>query len=91
MLGLESSVKWRGTDKVRATLLALPLSLRPLPTGARAATGSHRGHSDRPARPEQGQPPGTSSRWPAGEPACSRPIGPLGGHCCIWPKGGAGE
>jgi len=23
MMGLESSVKWRGTDKVRATLLAL--------------------------------------------------------------------
>jgi hypothetical protein len=32
-----------------------------MPTGARAATGSHRGHSDRPARPERGQPPGTSS------------------------------
>jgi hypothetical protein len=49
-----------------------------MPTGARAATGSHRGHSDRPARPEQGQPPGTSSGWPAGGPACSWPIGPLG-------------
>jgi hypothetical protein len=49
-----------------------------MPTGARAATGSHRGHSDRPARPEQGQPPGTSSGWPAGGPACSRPIGPWG-------------
>jgi hypothetical protein len=24
MLGLEASVKWRGTDNVRATLLALP-------------------------------------------------------------------
>jgi hypothetical protein len=43
MLALESSVKWRGTDKVRATSLALAASLRPMPTGGRCHR-SHRGH-----------------------------------------------
>jgi hypothetical protein len=39
---------------------------------------SWHGRPVRVARTGEGQPPGAPSGWPAGEPACSRPIGPLG-------------
>ena len=53
MLGLESSVKWRGPTRF-GNVACAGASLRPMPSGGRAATGSHRGHWDRPARPELG-------------------------------------
>ena len=54
MMGLESSVKWRGTDKVGATSLALPrVYARCLPEDALAQVAS-RQLSDRPARPKLG-------------------------------------
>jgi hypothetical protein len=73
MLGLESSVKWRGTDKVRATSLALPpVYARCLPENALPQVAS-RGHSDRPARPKLGVRPAApepmANSGPAPSPA----------------------
>src|SRR5512133_25467 len=39
---------------------------------------SWRGRPVRVARTREGRPPRTPSGWPAGEPACSRPVGPWG-------------
>jgi hypothetical protein len=88
MLSPESSVKWRGTDKVPATSLALPPSLRPMPPGERADHRSHRGHSRiglpgpssacgqrRRAhdQPRSGPEPGTTMAVPAGGVARAAP------------------
>jgi len=61
MLGLESSVKWRGTDKVRATSLApVPVYARCLPEDALPQVAS-RSLPDRPARPKLGLRPAAPS------------------------------
>ena len=70
----------RGTDKGSGNVAALPrVYARCLPEHAPPAVASRSLGSAYQARAKD-NPPGTSSGWPAGEPACSRPIGPLGGH-----------
>jgi hypothetical protein len=86
MLGLESSVKWRGTDKVRATSLALPpvyarcLPEKPLTTGRIAVTlGSacqaqaRRTASGAEPMTNRGPSPARPWRYPAGGVARAAP------------------
>jgi hypothetical protein len=62
MLGLESSVKWRGTTRFEHRRLRCRESTPDAYRG-RAATGSHRGHWDRPARPKLDVRPAAPGPW----------------------------
>src|SRR6266511_4092749 len=74
MMGLESSVTWRGTDKVSSNVACAAASLRSMPTGGRADHRGHRGHWDRPARPKLGVRPAAPSHGePRSGPSPARP------------------